>query len=121
MILAARDQKLRIKDVPIHCNYGNGKTSTKNPVSHGFGVLGSIIQIITEKRPLLFIGVPGLVFIMIGFFFGLKLLQEYNQIGYFSMPYTMLAGFFIVVGTFTVFIGLVLNVISRLINRNGGK
>jgi len=121
MILAARDQKLRIKDVPIHCNYGNGKTSTKNPISHGFGVLGSIIQAITEKRPLLYISVPGLVLIMIGFFFGLQLLRQYNQSGYFSMPFTMLAGFFIIVGILGVFIGLVLNVISRLRVRDGGS
>ncbi len=37
------------------------------------------------------------------------------------MPLTMLAGFFIVVGILGVFIGLVLNVISRLINRNREK
>jgi glycosyltransferase involved in cell wall biosynthesis len=115
MILAAKEQKLRIQEVPITCNYGNGKTSTKNPVSHGFGVLGSIIQLIAEKRPLVFIGIPGLVMIMIGFFFGLKLLQLYNQSGYFSMPFTMLAGFFIILGAFEVFMGLVLNVISRLV------
>jgi glycosyltransferase involved in cell wall biosynthesis len=121
MIMVARDQDLRIKEVPITCMYGIGNTSTENPVSHGVGVLGSIIQLITEKRPLLFIGVPGLVLIMIGFFFGLKLLQQYNQSGYFSLPFTILAGFFIVVGTLGVFIGLVLNVISRLIIRNGDK
>ena len=118
MILSAQDQKLRIQEVPITCIYGNGKTSTKNPVSHGVGVLGSIIQVIAEKRPLLFMGLPGLVLIMIGFYFGLMLLRQYNQSGYFSMPYTMLAGFFIIVGILGVFIGLVLNVISRLTRRN---
>ncbi len=121
MILAAKEQKLRIQEVPITCNYGNGKTSTKNPVSHGFGVLGSIIQLIAEKRPLVFMGIPGLVLIMIGFFFGLKLLQLYNQSGYFSMPFTMLAGFFIILGAFGVFMGLVLNVISRLVEKREGS
>jgi hypothetical protein len=71
-----------------------------------------------EKRPLLFIGVPGFVLIMIGFFFGLQLLRLYNQSSYFSMPFTMLAGFFIIVGTLAVFIGLVLNVISRLVRKD---
>jgi hypothetical protein len=55
-------------------------------------------------------GIPGLVLIMIGFFFGLKLLQLYNQSGYFSMPFTMLAGFFIILGAFEVFMGLVLRI-----------
>jgi len=61
------------------------------------------------------------VFTLIGFYFGLMLLRQYNQPGYFSMPFTMLAGFFIVVGILGVFIGLVLNVISRLISRKGDK
>ncbi|MCW3133440.1 MAG: hypothetical protein N2V78_03830 [Methanophagales archaeon] len=57
---------------------------------------------------------------MIGFFFGLRLLQEYNQSHYFSMPYTLLAGFFIVVGMLAVFMSLVLNVISRLVKQDQG-
>ena len=121
MILAARNAALKIKEVPVNVKYGHGKTSTKNPVSHGVGVLGSIIQLIAEKRPLAYIGVPGLVLIMIGFFFGLKLLQQYNQSGYFSMPFTMLAGFFIIVGVLGVFIGLVLNVISRVVTEVNGR
>ena len=121
MIMAARDQDLRIKEVPITCMYGIGNTSTENPVSHGVGVLGSIIQLITEKRPLLYIGAPGLVFIMIGFFFGLQLLRQYNQSGYFSMPFTMLAGFFILFGALGVFMGLMLNVISKLVTKENRR
>jgi len=115
MVMVAKDLALRIKEVPITVSYGHGKTSTKNPVLHGVGVLGSIIQAIAEKRPLLYIGVPGLVLIMVGFFFGLQLLRQYNQLGHFSLPYTLLAGFFIIAGTLGVFMGLVLNVISKLV------
>jgi uncharacterized membrane protein (DUF106 family) len=79
------------------------------------GVLGTIINAIAEKRPLLYMGVPGLMLIMIGFYFGLTLLRQYNRLGYFSLPYTLLAGFFIIIGLLGVFIGLVLNVISRLL------
>jgi len=117
MVRAATDRnlRLRITEVPIQCKYGDFDTSTKNPVSHGVGVLNSVIGLIAEKRPLLYIGGPSLMLILVGFFFGLQLLQQYNQSGYFSMPYTMLAGFFIIVGTLGVFIGLVLNVISKLV------
>ncbi len=70
---------------------------------------------------MLFIGLPGLVLIMVGFFFGLLLLRQYNQLHYFSMPYTLLAGFFIVVGTLAVFMSLVLNVISKLVTKEGKR
>ncbi|MFZ2071746.1 MAG: glycosyltransferase family 2 protein [Halobacteriota archaeon] len=86
MAMAAEDLKLKIQEVPITGSYGNGKTSTKNPVSHGV--------------------VPGLVLIFIGFFFGLKILHRYNNSGYFSIPFMMLAGFFIVIGALSVFMGL---------------
>jgi len=115
MLLAVRDSPLKITEVPISCTYDIEEPSTKNPVSHGFGVLGKIIQAIAEGRPLLYIGLPGVVLIMIGFYFGLTLLRQYNRLGYFSLPYTMLAGFFIIVGLLGVFIGLVLNVIRRLV------
>ena len=58
MVRAANDQNLnlslRIAEVPIQCKYGSFDTSTKNPVSHGVGVLNSVIGLIAEKRPLLF-------------------------------------------------------------------
>jgi len=119
MIMVARDLQLKIAEVPINCNYDLKDTSTDNPVKHGFGVLGSIINVIAEKRPMLFIGLPGMVLIMIGFYFGLTLLRQYNQAGYFSLPFTLLAGFFIIVGVLGVFISLVLNVISRLLRERG--
>lgn len=115
MIMVARDLQLKIAEVPITCNYALKDTSTENPLKHGFGVLGSVVQVIAEKRPLLYIGVPGIALIMIGFYFGLTLLRQYNQTGYFSLPFTLLAGFFIIVGVLGVFISLVLNVISRLL------
>lgn len=115
MLLAVRDSPLKISAVPITCTYDVEEPSTKNPVSHGVGVLGKIIHSIAEGRPLLYIGLPGVVLIMIGFYFGLTLLRQYNRLEYFSLPYTMLAGFFIIVGLLGVFIGLVLNVISRLL------
>ena len=120
MILAAKELALRVSEVPITCSYGNGKTSTKNPVSHGFGVLGSVIELISEKRPLVFMGIPGLVLILVGFFFGLRLLQLYNQTGYFSIAFTILAGFFLVLGVFGIFMGMILNIISRLIKKANG-
>jgi glycosyltransferase involved in cell wall biosynthesis len=114
MLRIAQEQQLRLAEVPINSKYGHFDTSTKNPVSHGFSVLNSVIWLIAEKRPLLYISLPSFVLVLIGFFFGLQLLRQYNQSGYFSMPFTMLAGFFIVIGVLGVFMGLVLNVIAKL-------
>ena len=42
-------------EIPITERYDIGGTSSKNPVSHGFGVLGWLISVISEKIPLLFL------------------------------------------------------------------
>ncbi|OFV68410.1 MAG: glycosyl transferase family 2 [Candidatus Syntrophoarchaeum caldarius] len=118
MLMKAHELGLRIEEREIFCKYGDFDTSTENPVKHGFAVLGSIIQMIVERRPLTYIGIPGLGLILIGFFFGLQLMQLYNQSGYFSLPLTMLSGFFLILGTFGVFMGILLNVISRLTERD---
>jgi len=41
MTRLANEHNLRFADVEINCKYGDFKTSTKNPVSHGVGVLNS--------------------------------------------------------------------------------
>ena len=87
ILLQIQEHQLKVAEIPIMVRYDLEGTSSKNPVKHGFGVLGSIVQAIAEKRPMLYIGLPGLAFIMIGVYFGLTLLRQYNRLGYFSLPY----------------------------------
>ena len=78
----------------------------------------SVIGLIAEKRPLLYIGLPGFVTFVIGVFFGiLLLLQQYNQTRYFSLAYAMLVSIFMILGAIGLFMGLTLNVIARLNRR----
>ena len=61
-------------------------------------MLNSVIGLIAEKRPLLYIGLPGFITFVIGVFFGILLLQQYNQNGYFSLAYAMLIAIFMILG-----------------------
>jgi glycosyltransferase involved in cell wall biosynthesis len=117
----ANEHKLRFADVRINCKYGDFKTSTKNPVAHGVGVLNSVIGLIAEKRPLHYIGLPGFVMFVIGVFFGILLLQQYNQTKYFSLAYAMLIAIFMILGAIGLFMGLTLNVIAGLRRREENK
>ena len=119
MTRIGNEHKLRFADVEINCKYGDFKTSTKNPVSHGVGVLNSVIGLIAEKRPLLYIGLPGFIMCVIGVFFGIMLLRQYNQVGSFSLPYAMLVSIFMILGAIGLFMGLTLNVIARLRVKDG--
>ncbi|NAT10307.1 hypothetical protein C4E22_01935 [ANME-1 cluster archaeon AG-394-G06] len=75
-------------------------------MSHGVGVLNSVIGLIAEKRPLLYLGFPGFLTFVIGVFFGLLLLQQYNQTRYFSLAYAMLVAIFMILGAIELFMGI---------------
>ncbi|MBE9592029.1 MAG: hypothetical protein IMF19_00975 [Proteobacteria bacterium] len=80
-----------------------------------------MIGLIAEKKPLLYIGLPGFVTFVIGVFFGILLLRVYNQNEYFSLAYAMLVSIFVILGVIGLFMGLTLNVIARLREKDGDK
>ena len=114
MMRCSHDMRLRVAEVQIQCRYLDFDTSAKNPVSHGFGVLNSVIWLIAERRPLLYIRVPGFLMCLVWVFFGIRLLQVYNQTRFFSLAYAMLVAIFLILGALGLFMWLMLNVISRL-------
>jgi dolichol-phosphate mannosyltransferase len=101
-----KDYDLKVVEIPIAVRYDIDGRSSKNPVSHGFGVLNSLIGAISEKRPLLYLGFPGFVTFLIGVFFGILLLRVYNQNGYFSLAYAMRVSIFMILGAIGLFMGI---------------
>jgi len=85
--------------------------------SHGFSVLRQIILLVAEKRPLLFISLPGFVLVILGVFFGILTMQYYNQTQVFLVPYAILVSIFLIIGALAMFMGLVLNVLPNIIKR----
>ena len=61
ILLRAREKNLLATEVPITINYENRDTSTHNPITHGIGVLYSVLQFISLRHPLAFYGLPGIV------------------------------------------------------------
>ena len=92
-------------------------TSTKSPTSHGFGVLGYVLWVVAEKRPLLFIGVPGFLLVMAGILSGILTFQQYNQSGVFPISYALITGFLCMAGALGVFIGLLFNTLPRIVRK----
>ncbi|HEC81816.1 MAG TPA: glycosyltransferase family 2 protein, partial [Thermoplasmatales archaeon] len=88
-LIKAHETGLKVSHMHITCKYKNLDTSTKDPFSHGFSVLSYIIWLVAERRPLLFIGVPGFTMFIIGLFFGIRTLQYYNQTHIFLVSYAI--------------------------------
>lgn len=77
ILLQARNQGLTIAEVPVEAHYHGLDTSTHNPVKHGLSVLSTIIRLVVEERPLVYLGAPGLMVLFTGILFGLWTLQLY--------------------------------------------
>ena len=66
ILIKARQNSLTITQVPIAVKYDRLNTSTHNLLSHGMNLLYSIMQFVVIKHPLLFIGLPGIVLLVLG-------------------------------------------------------
>ena len=114
MLMDASHAEMRIKEVPINVRYDVGKTSTYNPISHGLSVLGSVISLISQRRPLIFFSIPGALLVIIGYTVSLLVLKIFNQTRDFAVGYTIIAALCIMVGFFSIFTGFILNAIQSL-------
>ena len=106
-------KKLVIKQVPVSVTY-NDDSSTLNPVRHGVGVLASIVSMISEQRPLFFFGVAGLLCLIVGLVYGIRVINMFSANKILPVGNTLLSVLFLVIGSFSVFTGLILRVLTRV-------
>lgn len=111
MINWAVDRNLRITELPVTVRYDVPKPHKKNPVRHGFGVLGNIINALGYRRPLLLFGMLGTVMALIGilFFLVYSLGIEVLKISLISSSWTFWVMAFMFSGVVIFILGLVLN------------
>ncbi len=109
ILVNAAQKNLKITDVPVSVLYDIGtKTSTKNPVSHTTEVILSLIELISIRRPLSYLGIPGIIIFGMGIVFSIIVITLFNETRYFSIPYMLLT-----IGSFTL--GLILIMMSVLL------
>jgi glycosyltransferase involved in cell wall biosynthesis len=114
ILINARKQGLRICEVSSSCSYNIGtKTSKRNPVRHGADVISSIIKLVVEDRPLTILGVPGIVCLVMGAFFGAWMLQIYGLEHRIVTNIALASIAFILLGFFALFSAITLYGISR--------
>ena len=112
MIAAATDSGLRITQAPISAIYTKDG-STLNPVAHGVGNLTWIITMISERKPLLFFGVTGIVLVVFGAITAARVLHISSMGGVIPIGTALMSVLFLTIGIFTIFTGLILNILAR--------
>lgn len=114
MISASADAKLRIIEVPISAIY-DGDGSTLNPVAHGLGNLSWVMILISERKPLVFFGVFGIILLIIGTVLGFSVIKTVSENGgVVPVGTTFMTVLFLTVGIFSFFTGIILNTLIRI-------
>lgn len=110
----------KVCEVPISCKYGKDlgiETSTKHPITHSIGLLGYIIKLMVEDRPLVFLGLPGSIALVAGVLFGVWMMNIYALEGHIVTNIALASIGFVFLGCFMLSTSITLYAISRLSKR----
>jgi glycosyltransferase involved in cell wall biosynthesis len=121
ILMEAKKQDLKVCEVPATCNYKEGKPSTHDPLRHGADVLMSIVKLVVEDKPLVFLGVPGIICLIVGAFFGAWMLQIYGIERRIVTNIALASIAFILMGFFALSTAITLYAISRLARKANSK
>ncbi len=111
-ISRATENGLKITEKPISIRY-TVDSSTLNPVVHGFSVLGRILVMISERRPLFFFGLGGIIITTLGLVAGVIALSIYSKSGVAVTGWALVASLLLIVGSISIFTGIILNLLSK--------
>jgi len=116
-LLKVRALGLVVTEVPVDVHYKDLETSSQSPVKHGLSVISTIIKLVVEERPLVYLGVPGSLLFLLGAFFGLWALQIYWTYRYIPINIALASLAFGMIGIFFIFTAITLYSILRAVKR----
>ena len=120
ILIKSSSLNFKIIEVPIVVNY-DGNTSTHNTVSHGTSVLFSTIKYTSIEHPLIFYGIPSLIFFIIGFSFTYLSVQYYTEIGRINPNLTIIAAGTVLLAVVLLIAAILLYSLVSVVRENNQK
>ena len=117
LIRAINKSGLTICEVPISCRYQNGtggETSTKHPVAHGFSLITYLLKLIVEDRPIICLGIPGIISLVVGTIFVVWMMNVYTIEHHIETSLALASIGFILAGFFAISTAITLYAIKRI-------
>jgi hypothetical protein len=114
ILIDAAKKGYRLSEEKITVIYDTGtKTSTKNPISHTGEVISSLVEITAVRSPLKFMGIPGIILMIAGLYFTINVAVTFSEIGYFSIPFTLIGATCLALGLILFLMSILLFSISK--------
>lgn len=120
-LIKGHEKGLQMGSARVSCKYNGLETSTKTPSSHGVSVLHYVLKMVVKKQPLLFIGVPSLMIILLGLLGGLYTLLYYNTLHLLLIPHTIIVGMLLLIGVPGLLIAMLFHHFPYIVQRSRRK
>jgi len=120
VLMKSQKNGLTVVEVPAEVKYKElERSSTQNALGHGASVLMSILRLVVDEKPLMLLGLPGIIFLFAGTGFGIWMLKIFAEEQQISTNIALASMAFILIGMFTIFTAITLYAISRQAQKNG--
>lgn len=116
MLSKASEQDLDFKEVPIDIRYDGIDGQTYNPFHHGLSVLVFVLQLIRDRHPMVFFGLPGFAMLVSGSGVAIHSATLYQSTGVFHQWRFAASGLVIIIGILSLFTGFILNQTRKMFN-----
>ena len=114
ILIKSSKKQMRISEVPITISYEDN-TPSQEPISHGTSVIFSTVKHVAIERPLLYYGVTGLCFIIVGLIFGGWTIQIFSEERVLAPGIALIGIGGIILGTILLITGTILYSIISVI------
>ena len=113
MQFLAREHCLRVVEVAISADYDD--PAKRSPIVQGLNVIDGVMRLVGQTRPLLFMGVPGLVLLLVGLLIGLDVVAIYAASQRLAVGYALVSVLCMIMGTMSLFSGVMLHSVRALL------
>jgi len=119
ILMKAKEENLKVVEVPARITYDSGKTSKHNPVYQALDVIASILKFMSLRHPLLFYGIPGAVAFLGGISLGMLAIQQYSIEGRLVTNVALLSIAGVLTGLLAIFTAIILFTVIHVIREGG--
>lgn len=113
MQFIATENNFVLEEVPITIYY---KDAPKRSVwGQGLQVLGGILKMMGQYRPIIFFGLPGIVTLLVGFVWGLWVVDIYQKTVTLAVGYAIISVMLVIIGMLGLSTGIILHSVRGLL------
>ncbi len=102
-----------VAEVGTSIYYNVESESSRSPVSHGLELVSNLLNTIERDRPVMFVGVPGFLFTLVGIIIGYFAIANYMDSGTFPLGMALGSSVIFLTGLFMGLIAAVLHALKQ--------